>query len=62
MTKTELIQLVQNSAGDENLKAMVISYINTAYDIGFKDGMIQGAQIQGQIFDMLLEHKREEVR
>ena len=58
MKKSDIIKLVLDSGADKELKDMVISYINFAYDAGFQDGMMRGAQLQSQVFDSLMGIKK----
>lgn len=53
MTKESIIKLIRDSKVDQLMKDMVIAYVETAYDTGFQEGMIQAAQIQKQTFAML---------
>ncbi len=54
MTKQELIDIVNGSTAESDLKEMVIAYIRIAYDAGFQEGMIVASKVQSQAFDMLM--------
>jgi hypothetical protein len=60
MTKQDIIDLVESAEPETDpltrkLKDTVISYIESAYSIGFADGMARGTEVQSKIFEMVQE-------
>lgn len=55
--KEDLIRIVEESGADDNLKKMVVSFINRAYDAGFAEGLTRGAELQSKVFDSLFSIK-----
>ncbi len=55
MTKQELIDKVNGSTAESDLKEMVIAYIRIAYDAGFQEGMMVASKVQSQAFDLLIK-------
>ena len=57
MNKQDIVDLVNKTDCDKQLKSMVLSYVNLSYDIGFNDGIKAGARVQSQAFDLLMRKK-----